>query len=293
MPEASPAAGRAPFASVVIPAHDEGATIGRCLNALAEAMVQVPLEIVVAANGCRDDTAAVARGFAGVHVVEVSEASKIAALNAADQVVRVFPRIYLDADVVLEPDAVQQLVAALSIDDALLAVPGVAYETEGSDAVVRAFYSVQQALRAGPGLPVGRGVYALSGAGRARFGDFPAVQGDDLFVSRLFEPHETTVVPGRSTIRAPRGWRDLLRVRTRVVSGNAELARQDAATARVGDHGDFARSGCSTLTALGRLVLRDPRTAPAVATFLSVSATARWRARGARATTWHRDTSTR
>ena len=48
--------------SVVIPASNEAGRIGACLHALlAQEGVAEPVEVIVVANGCRDDTAAVAR----------------------------------------------------------------------------------------------------------------------------------------------------------------------------------------------------------------------------------------
>nr|MBA3488797.1 glycosyltransferase family 2 protein [Longispora sp. (in: high G+C Gram-positive bacteria)] len=52
--------------------------------------------VTVVANGCPDDTAAVARA-AGVRVVVLSAAWKAAALNAGNAVAIGFPRVYLDA----------------------------------------------------------------------------------------------------------------------------------------------------------------------------------------------------
>src|SRR5438105_4681173 len=62
--------------SVVVPAHDEAAVIGRCLRALTEGSDPGEVEVVVVCNGCRDDTAASARAaWADVVVAEVPEAS--------------------------------------------------------------------------------------------------------------------------------------------------------------------------------------------------------------------------
>jgi glycosyltransferase involved in cell wall biosynthesis len=66
--------------SVVVAAHNEAAVIDRCLASLVAPGVQV----IVAANGCTDDTAAIARRTPGVEVVELATPSKIAALNAGD-----------------------------------------------------------------------------------------------------------------------------------------------------------------------------------------------------------------
>jgi glycosyltransferase involved in cell wall biosynthesis len=69
--------------SVVVPAHNEAAFIGRCLASIGAAteLVGEPVEVVVVANRCTDDTAAVARA-AGAAVVD-SEARNIAAVRNA------------------------------------------------------------------------------------------------------------------------------------------------------------------------------------------------------------------
>src|SRR5690349_17015586 len=89
-------------ASVVIPAHNEGTVIERCLDALFGGIDPAALDVVVACNGCVDDTAQRAR-LSGhpVRVLELGQASKAAALRAGDEAARYFPRLYLDADVVL------------------------------------------------------------------------------------------------------------------------------------------------------------------------------------------------
>lgn len=57
---------------VVVPARDEAASIDACLAALAVAAnrVDAPVQVVVVADGCLDDTAARARRHAGVSVLE-------------------------------------------------------------------------------------------------------------------------------------------------------------------------------------------------------------------------------
>ena len=87
----------------MIPAHNEAAVIARRLTPLAPLAAAGKLEVIVACNGCTDDTAAIARGFEGVTVLEMAQPSKTAALNAGDAAATHWPRFYLDADVEIGP----------------------------------------------------------------------------------------------------------------------------------------------------------------------------------------------
>lgn len=286
MPEAS-----TPLASVVIPAHNEASSILACLRPVLAVAESLPLEVIVAANGCRDNTVQLVSDQPGVKVIDLPMASKVAALNAADQVASVFPRIYLDADVQLEEEALRAMIDVLQTDLPRLAAPGVRYSTEGADLFVRRFYEVFAQLPSARTTTVGRGVYALSEAGRARFATFPDVQGDDLFVNRLFSPEETVVCRGRITIRTPRRWRDLVRVRSRLAAGNAALAAAPATEIDgvSGSH-DFSRTTGATLAALARHVAEHPRQVPSVLVYVGVTVLARARRRQER---WQRDESSR
>lgn len=65
--------------AVVVPARNERALIGRCLAALAEAREQarssmpaVSIHLIVVADACTDETAALARSVEGVEVIEIT-----------------------------------------------------------------------------------------------------------------------------------------------------------------------------------------------------------------------------
>ena len=53
--------------------------IARTLKPLAPLAAAGQLEVIVACNGCTDETAAIARGFHGVTVLELPQPSKTAA----------------------------------------------------------------------------------------------------------------------------------------------------------------------------------------------------------------------
>lgn len=284
-------------ASVVIPAHDEERVIGRCLESLA-ASTERPLQVVVAANGCSDRTVEVARSYAdrlpGLVVLDLATPGKANALNEGDAAATAFPRLFLDADIVLDPGALDQLVDALSTDAPRAASPHVRFVTSDSDPVVRAYYTCFRELPYVKEGLVGLGIYGLSQAGRARFDRFPDLNADDLFIQRLFEPSERIIVPGTFAVQAPRTAADLLKVRVRIAKGNAEVARVAAAGELPGsDAHDFTASTGSTVSALGGLVRRRPTLVPAAIAYLGVTVAARLKARRADTTTWERDASTR
>ncbi len=277
-----------PRFSVVIPAHDEATVIGRCLAAVTSELAPGEAEIVVVSNGSTDQTAAVARRFPGVQVVELAAASKVAALNAGDATVSAFPRIFLDADIEVSTQTLRRLVDALP--DALprVGAPTAVFDADGAAWSVRAFYRVFRQLPYAADAMTGTGVYGLSRAGRERFDRFPELTADDLFVQRLFEPDERVVVDGSFTVQVPRSLSSLVRVRTRVAAGNRELAVHSTS-------GAAAPTTTSTAAALVQLARSSPRTGPLVLVYAGVTAAARVRARrtGGRPTGWLRDQTTR
>jgi glycosyltransferase involved in cell wall biosynthesis len=275
--------------SVVVPAHDEGAVLADRLGHLVASLPSDAAELIVVANGCTDDTAAVARGLPGVRVVELAEASKVAALNAGDRAATRFPRIYLDADILITGEALICLAAALTDDRPVVAAPRVTFDVSRSSWPVRRFYAVFERLPyAGPGL-VGLGVYGLSEQARRRFGDFPDVVADDLYVQRLFSEEERTTVDATFGVVAPRDLRSLVAVRARVARGNRELA---ARAAELGlESSSTAMGGARELV---RAVIRRPLLLPSAVVYIGVTALARARARRtSTGAAWERDDSSR
>ncbi|MEW6252349.1 MAG: glycosyltransferase family 2 protein [Planctomycetota bacterium] len=214
--------------SIIIPAHNEEAVIARGLRAILTGAEAGELEVIVACNGCTDRTAAIARGFGPpVQVLEIPAPSKIAALNEADAVAAGFPRFYVDADVVLDLASVRRVAAVLDSGAVRFATPTLHINLSQTTWPVRAFYRVWTALpynrEAGQ---VGTGVYALSRTGRERFQRFPEVLNDDGFVRFLFTPRErATVPPALSRVNPPRSLAALLRAKSRVRAGQAQLRR--------------------------------------------------------------------
>ena len=217
--------------SVVIPAHDEATVIARTLAPLAEIAASGRLEVWVVCNGCSDDTAEIARGFAGVNVLEIAEASKTAALNAGDAAAQAWPRLYLDADIVIDPTAVAAVFDRLADPAVLAARPAYRWDTAGTSFAVRRYYGARGRMLHGSRALWGAGAYALSEAGRARFEHFPTVTADDVFVDLTFDPTEKRVVDSLPVVvLTPRTADSLLAVLRRQVRGSAEQGSDTAGT---------------------------------------------------------------
>lgn len=279
--------------TVVIAAHNEAAVIGRCLDAVLADAHPGEFEVVVAANGCTDDTAAIAARRTGVRVVEIEQASKIAALNSAEAAGCGFPRIYLDADIPASTATVRAVRDALQGPDApLAAFPARKLDVARRPIPVRAYYAIHSRLPVFQEGLFGRGMIGLSQAGRERFGVFPDVVADDLFLDTLFAREETVQVPHVSTtVATPMRTRDLTRRLVRVRRGNAALRGS-----RDPDHASSsAVRRADRLSWYRDVVVPHPWLAPAAVVYVTLSAWAALRARrqpsdpGA----WERDDSSR
>src|SRR5664280_2649700 len=112
--------------SIVIPAHNEAAVIGRCLSSILADAEPGEFEVVVVCNACSDETVETASSFGrDVQVAELPVASKAAALNAGDALATRFPRHFIDADIEVRADDIRRVDAVLSGGTALVAAPGV------------------------------------------------------------------------------------------------------------------------------------------------------------------------
>lgn len=222
-----------PTASIIVPAYNEQDRIGPLLPVLGEAARGLGYRVVVACNGCRDETAAMAREIAGVTVLEDDVASKPRALNCAERCIGdVFPRLYVDADVRTDAQSLALLVDALRVDTPLAVKPSVEYQAAGAPWLARAFYesrSVIPSTRTWLDEHIeGHHVYGTNRAGRSKFEEFPEVGQimEDAFFDRMFDPHEKRAVPAAHVlVPLPATTRALLRGMTRVYQGNWELDR--------------------------------------------------------------------
>lgn len=283
-----------PVISLVVPAHNEAAVLGRLLSGvLADASSDSThgadeLDVVVVANGCRDETAQVAAKYSGVRVVETPVPNKHRALRLGDEHAAGFPRLYVDADVELTADDVLSLAGALEQPGVHAAAPTRITPLDGCPWTVRWFYDVWEKLPVVRQGLFGRGVIALSEEGHARIAGLPELMGDDLAASLSFAPEEREVVDGaRVIVYPPRTLGDLLRLRVRSLTASTQAAMRTRLPG--------SRTSKADLVELLRAA--PLRNGPKLAWFVTVSAIAQSRARrtvkAGDFTTWLRDESSR
>jgi glycosyltransferase involved in cell wall biosynthesis len=276
-------------ASIIIPAHNEEAVIGRCLDALLGDAEPGEFGVIVVANGCSDRTAEVALEFGDkVVVIDTPTPGKPNALNLGDEAAGdCFPRIYLDGDLVLSTHAARAIARAVGNDGVLAAAPKFRFDLEGASWAVRAYYRIWSLM---PYFDTGRiaGAFALSREGRDRFGAFPEIISDDGYVRLHFAPGERVTIETETvTVVAPRTLGDLLKIKTRSKAGTMELRSRYPEL--------FVNETASEGGSLKRM-LRIPWLWPQCAVYAHVNLTAKRRARARLARSeslWERDESSR
>ena len=275
--------------SIVIPAHNEAATIGRLLGTLTQGASPGEFDVVVVCNGCTDSTAEIAAGFGpDVRVIEMPEPSKTAAQRRGDDTATGFPRAYVDADVTITADGLRRLVTALNRPPVLACSPLRRFEESDIHPIVRWYYEVWERLPQVRSGLFGRGVIMVSEAGHHRISGLPLLMSDDLAMSEAFSPQERAVVEGAEVVIVPpRTVRDLVLRRIRVATGNAQ-AKQ------AGVQSEAARTSVRDLL---EMVRHEPAIAMRLPVFIAVTLGARSasRRRISRGdyTTWLRDESSR
>lgn len=273
--------------SVVIAAHDEETVICRLLSHLAPVAEQGLVDVIVVCNGCQDRTANLARGFAGVRVRELQRASKTGALREGDRMAVPGPRLYVDADVELTARAAVATLEALSAG-AIAGRPPLTFRSVRAHPLVRRWYAVRERLPSVTAALWGAGCYGVSETGRARFGVFPELVADDLFIDSHFRPEEVVIVPTDPVVvHTPRTLGDLIRILRR-----SYRTQEEVATAQ--DGGSMLSPGQrGQLMDLLNLLRQEPPMLPDALVYVGVIAAARVRARLGEAPRWERDVSSR
>ncbi|WP_158058989.1 glycosyltransferase [Halorussus halophilus] len=222
--------------SVLVPAYDEAGYVGDCVeHLLASDYPESLLEVVVVDDGSSDETYAEASEYAdrGVTVVRRPNGGKHAALNygllyASGEVI-----VTVDADALVEPEAIRRLVGVLQDDPEANAVAGnvkVANQTN----VVTTCQTIDYLVS----INVVRGAFDLFGAVPVVPGVLGAYRREVLEGTGFYDPDTLTedfdatvkTLKVGGTVRAttaacahteaPGTWRDLYRQRLRWYRGN-------------------------------------------------------------------------
>lgn len=259
----------APF-TVIVPAHNEESVIGRCLQTmLAGAPDGHGMQVIVAANGCRDRTVAIARKVAPQAIIlDLPVGSKTLAMNAAGREALHFPRIYLDADVQCEYPSLAALADVLREPGVMAASPSLRMDLSRSNFLIRAYYRVWLTQPYVKQAMVGSGCFGLSRAGYDRIGDFPPITGDDIWVHSRFPQNERRNIswggagnPVYFLVSPPRKAADQIRVETRRRLGNEQIRRDYPSPYYSGSNGigDLAaalKNGASALDIMIYLAMK-------------------------------------
>jgi glycosyltransferase involved in cell wall biosynthesis len=271
--------------SIIIPAYNEESVIGRTLHVLLDGTGETDFEVIVVCNGCIDGTAAVVRReFPSVAVMERTEASKIAAINAGIAAASGDTVLLLDADIELDADSARALLEAVGKPGVNAAIGHMAVDTRGAHWMVCAFYRVWMEH---PYLRHGKfaAAIALSPTGLARVGTLPQVTADDSYLRRVIPPESVAVVDSvRFLVRAPKTVRSLVHVRSRSYRGNRELKALDSC-----NQTDFSGEAHGLI----KHVAARPTLWPAACIYLVITLAARGLSRRGAPARWERDLTTR
>ena len=226
-----------PGLSIVIPASNEEAYLGECLDSLlsqvTSADTHAPVQIVVVANGCHDATPAIAadraaafarRGW-GLEVLELPAGGKPGALNAGDRAAVHDARLYLDADIRVGANMLALLIPMLSQDRAVYAGGRLRVVPPRSTVsrLYARFWSQLPFLTEGVS---GAGLFAVNAIGRRRWDRFPDIIADDAFVRACFSDNERVLVPEDYFWPMAEGFTQLVRTRRRQNRGMTQLLEQ-------------------------------------------------------------------
>lgn len=219
--------------TVIIPAHNEGQVIARCLDCVLDgAPRDNPPEIIVAANGCSDDTVALAKAHAPMaKVLDLPAGSKVIAMNAANAIAEHAPRLFLDADVQCDYASLAATAQALRQSGVMAASPALRMDLSRCSWAVRAYYKVWLSQPYVTDRLVGSGLFGLSAEGLKIVGTIPPTFADDTWVRTRFSYDQRRNVgedengnPVYFTVSPPRTARDQINIEARRRIGSEQVA---------------------------------------------------------------------
>jgi glycosyltransferase involved in cell wall biosynthesis len=274
--------------TIIIPAHNEEKIISNCLKPFIKNARLDDLEVIVVCNGCSDLTVNTVKKLSDKFVcLETDIPSKTHALNLGDEYATSYPRIYLDADIVISFDAVEAInttlknnIYATSLEPKM--------DLSKSSWPVKAFYEIWLNLPYCKAGMIGSGLYALSEKGRSKFDQFPNIIADDGFVRCLFKDKERIVTKDHfASVSAPYTLSSLIKIRTRSRLGRYQLKDKFP---------DLLKNETKDFRGALKKLFFDFKLWPKLFIYFSVNIISRMRAKYqylTKRTTWERDDSRR
>ena len=213
--------------SIIITAYNEQSNISKILNSLGSGKSDA-FDIFVVCNGCTDNTVRIIdESFPLVTVKVLSQASKALAIRHAESFNPGYPRVYLDADIMISKSHIQTMIEqAQSCQQAKLFTPSSIINTKSSSLLVKAYYQAWYSTPFVTKQGYGSGTYTLNKEGRKRFGQWPDLTADDGFLRSVFSTDDIVVISNTIvTVQAPRSLSSLIKVKIRSKYGNLELKK--------------------------------------------------------------------
>lgn len=211
--------------SVVIPVYNEASGLADRARNLVSGLPP-GCEVIFVCNGCTDDSQAILE-------VEVSEYAtiltcpkgKARAIRLGEQHCSVFPRFYVDSDVVISGDDLVALSAGLN-DRTLLVSPRIRFDFTGASRTAAALSGFWLSLPHGKSSAYHH-VLGISETLRSRWGQFPDLIADDTFIEGHAEDGEKAIIDTIFvTTSPPKTWWAWVRVRVRWQQGMNQLIRE-------------------------------------------------------------------
>ena len=240
--------------SVLVPAYNEEACLGRCLDALTAARYPGEREVIVVDDGSTDATyeQALAHATDEVTVLRKSNGGKDSALNHALERATGDAIVTVDADSVVEPDALARIVSDLEESPEVGAVGGTV-KLLHTDSLVEKLQALEYAV----GINTFRRAFAVLGnvnvvpgcLGCFRreaieevggYDDDTLTEDFDITIKLLRAGWLVRASEALSYTEAPATWRGLYRQRIRWSRGNIETLRKHSTVLRGHDGSNFS-----------------------------------------------------
>lgn len=215
-----------PSFGIIVPVRDEAAILRTMVPKLLDISQHEGGRVVWVCNGCSDESARLIRALAGRRgeIIELFCPSKTAALQAGDEALGdLYPRFYIDADTSLSPGHLSRLARHLTDGTADLVSPRLQFDFEGASSLSARIGACWMSLPHARSAAFSN-VIGVSRTGRAMWGRWPDILGDDIFVSaHVPKSRKMIVAEATATVRMPGTFRAWVTMRARWLKGEAQL----------------------------------------------------------------------